>query len=170
MGYRPTPLYSTFLGRRLGPSASAIVPASIMASLIGTATLLAINASIAIASGALPLSSFGNALSMLVLGGVGLVIGTIAGSFAVGFYLVIFGMPISTILGDRIRKPIGLGIAILSGLLATAISLFWMGPVTIPNLLGTNLAALVTTLAFSLPAMILYRHHVITMRDELDED
>ena len=93
---------------RLMATASAIVPASIIAGVIGTAALMVVYMSAAALAGALSATSLEDLLSFLVVGGAAIAVGSIGGTFVVAFYLVIFGLPVALIAGraESARQPV----------------------------------------------------------------
>lgn len=148
-------------------TASAIVPASIASGFIGTVCLMVIYSSFAIFAGAFGTLSLEDLLSFLVVGGAAIAIGSIGGTFVVAFYLVLFGLPVALLLGERIRSPAGFVIAIAAGLAAAFVVSRWMW--AMPSISGEPEAweeALVLS-CFVFPSAWLYRRQVIAMLDEL---
>lgn len=119
-------------------------------------------------SGGFSGSSPGDILSFVVVGGVALAMGAIGGTFVVGFYLILMGLPVALLLGEHIRGPIGLIAALGSGVVAVlAISHWlWRGP----SISGATdfWEGLVTLSCFAIPAAWFYRRQVIAMLDEHD--
>lgn len=93
-----------------------------------------------------------------------LILALIAATFLVAFYLFVFGLPIALLLGDRIRHPLALAVALVDAVLAAAIATggSWLGVFEADKLLSP---AFGVVLAFALPAGFLYRRNVITMRE-----
>ncbi len=89
-----------------------------MAGLIGTASLMIIYMTAASLGGELSGTSLDDLLSFLVVGGAAIAVGSMGGTFIVAFYLLIFGLPVALAMGERIRTPFGLLIAIATGLAA----------------------------------------------------
>lgn len=71
-------------------------------------------------------ASLEDALSFLVVGGAAIAVGSIGGTFMVAFYLLVFGLPVALLLGERIRTPAGLLTALTSGLVAAYVAQRWM--------------------------------------------
>jgi hypothetical protein len=152
---------------RLMATASAIVPASIIAGVIGTACLMIIYVMAATLAGALSPTSLEDLLSFLVVGGAAIAVGSIGGTFMVAFYLVIFGLPVALMLGERIRTPAGLLMAMATGLAAAYVVSRWMwGMPSVSGQPSTWEEALVLS-CFVMPAAWFYRQQVIAMLDEL---
>lgn len=90
-----------------------------------------------------------------------------AATFFVGFYLCLFGLPVALLLGDRIRHPFALLIALVDAAISAVIvgggSRFGLFEI---DTLASLLFALV--LAFALPAGYFYHRNVIAMRDTLE--
>jgi hypothetical protein len=152
---------------RLAATASAIIPASIGAGVIGTASLMVIYVTAASLGGAFSDTSLEDLLSFLVVGGAAIAVGSIGGTFMVAFYLVIFGLPVALMLGERIRTPAGLLIAMTTGLAAAYVAGRWMWGM--PGMSGKPPVweeALALS-CFVLPAAWFYRRQVIAMLDEL---
>ena len=152
---------------RLAATASAIPPASIAAGVIGTASLMVFYVIAASFGGAFSAASLEDALSFLVVGGAAIVIGSIGGTFVVAFYLVIFGLPVALLLGERIRTPAGLLTALTSGLAAAYVAQRWM--LGLPGVSGapSHWEEAFALSCFVLPAAWFYRRQVIAMLDEL---
>ncbi|KPQ31762.1 MAG: hypothetical protein HLUCCX21_03095 [Porphyrobacter sp. HL-46] len=148
-------------------TASAIVPASIIAGVIGTAALMVVYMSAAALAGALSATSLEDLLSFLVVGGAAIAVGSIGGTFVVAFYLVIFGLPVALMLGERVRTPAGLLIAMATGLAAAYVVSRWMWGM--PSVSGepSPWEEALVLLCFVLPAAWFYRRQVIAMLDEL---
>jgi hypothetical protein len=152
---------------RLAATAGAIVPASIMAGLIGTIALMVIYVTAASLGGAFSATSLEDLLSFLVVGGAAIAVGSIGGTFIVAFYLVIFGLPVALLLGERIRTPTGLLIAMTTGLAAAYVAGRWMWGM--PGISGEQTVGeeALALSCFVLPAAWFYRRQVIAMLDEL---
>lgn len=88
----------------------------------------------------------------------------VASTFVVAWYLVVFGLPVALVLGDRIRHPLALAVSLIDALAASLIATAgtWLGLSESGNLSPGFLAAV---LCFALPAGYLYRRNVIAMRD-----
>jgi len=154
---------------RLTATASAIVPASIIAGAIGTACLMLFYLLAAMAAGEFFSLSLEGMLSFLVVGGFAVAVGSIAGAFVTAFYLVIFGLPVALLLGERIRTPKGLAISMATGAGAAAVvsRFMWSVPwVSSEPLLWEHALVLGS---FVLPAAWFYRRQVIAMLDELPD-
>jgi hypothetical protein len=146
--------------------AGAIVPAAILAGLIGTVCLTVTFMAAALWAGEFSTFSLEGLLGALVFTGMFIAIGSIGGTFVVAFYLVIFGLPVALLLGERIRTPAGLLAAMTTGLVAAYAANRWMWGM--PSVSGQPSAwegAIV--LCFVLPAAWFYRKQVIAMLDEL---
>jgi hypothetical protein len=128
---------------------------------------MAIYVSAASFAGAFSAPSLEDLLSFLVVGGAAIAVGSIGGTFVVAFYLVIFGLPVALLLGERIRTPAGLLIAMTTGLVAAYIVGRWMWGM--PGLSGEPAVReeALTMVCFVLPAAWFYRRQVIAMLDEL---
>ncbi len=152
---------------RLAATAGAIVPASIAAGLIGTACLTVIVIGAAVYTGEFTPLSLEALLGVLVFTGTMIAIGTIGGTFVVAFYLVLFGLPIALLLGERIRSATGLLAAMAAGAAAAFVAVRWLWGVTAASEdAAWNYDALIV-ICFVLPAAWLYRRQVIAMLDEL---
>lgn len=152
---------------RLAATASAIAPASIAAGVVGTGSLMLVYVIAAGIGGAFSATSLEGLLSFLVVGGAAIALGSIGGTFMVAFYLVIFGLPVALLLGERIRTPAGLLVAMTTGLAAAYVAARWMWG--LPGVSGEPLQweeALALS-CFVLPAAWFYRRQVIAMLDEL---
>ena len=135
--------------------------------MIGTASLMVIYSTAAIFGGAFASFSLEDILSFLVVGGAAIAVGSIGGTFVVAFYLVLFGLPVALLLGERIRTPAGLAIAMATGLSAAVVVSRWMWGM--PSASGKPAVweeAMVIS-CFVVPAAWLYRRQVIAMLDEL---
>lgn len=146
--------------------AGAIVPAAILAGLIGTVCLTVTFMVAALWAGEFSTFSLEGLLGALVFTGMFIAIGSIGGTFVVAFYLVIFGLPAALLLGERIRTPAGLLAAMTTGLVAAYAANRWMWGM--PSVSGQPSAwegAIV--LCFVLPAAWFYRKQVIAMLDDL---
>lgn len=143
------------------------MPASVAAAVIGTVSLMVIYLTAAMFAGAFGSFSIEDLLSVLVVSGAAIALGSIGGTFVIAFYLVLFGLPVALLLGERIRTRAGLGIAIATGVVAAfAVSRWIWG---LPSISGETPAweeALALS-CFVLPAAWFYRRQVIAMLDEL---
>lgn len=128
---------------------------------------MAIYVTTAAIGGAFSATSLEDLLSFLVVGGAAIAVGSIGGTFIVAFYLVIFGLPVALLLGERIRTPAGLLAAMVTALAAAYIAGRWM--FGMPGVSGEPalLEQALTLCCFVLPAGWLYRRQVIAMLDEL---
>ena len=99
--------------------------------------------------------------------GVALGAAIIAASFVVAFYLVICGLPIAALLGNRITHPAALGIALVDalGAAAFAVSGSILSPSYVP---GFPWGPFLMVACFAIPAGYLYRRNVIAMREEAE--
>lgn len=138
-----------------------------MSGAIGTACLMAITVASAGMAGALSPTSVGDVLSFLVVGGAAIAIGAIGGTFIVAFYLVIFGLPVAILLGERIRTPAGLLIAMATGAAAAWAASRWMWGVPGISVAPSSWEEALVLACFVLPAAWFYRRQVIAMLDEL---
>lgn len=153
---------------RLAATAGAILPASIIAGVIGTICLILIYSYAAIFAGAFVSFSLEDLLSILVVGGAAIAIGSIGGTFVVAFYLVIFGLPVALLLGERIRTSAGLLVAMAIGLAAAFVVSRWMwGMPTNLSVGSPGWEEALALFCFVLPAAWFYRRQVIAMLDEL---
>lgn len=152
---------------RLAATAGAIVPASIIAGVIGTVSLMLIYATTAILGGAFTSPSLEDLLSFLVVGGAAIAVGTIGGTFVVAFYLVLFGLPVALVLGERIRSPGGLVVAITTWLAAALLVSRWMFGIPTGSGESSQWEEALVLSCFVVPAAWFYRRQVIAMLDEL---
>lgn len=152
---------------RLAATAGAIVPASILSGLIGTVCVTGFFMAAAVGSGDFFPLSLENLLGALVFTGTMIAFGSFGGAFVVAWYLVIFGLPVALLLGERLRTPAGLLVSMATGAAAALIAIRWMWGVTAasPEAIWEDDAMIV--FAFVLPAAWLYRRQVIAMLDEL---
>jgi hypothetical protein len=152
---------------RLAATAGAIVPASIISGLIGTVCVTVFYVAALLIDGFLSPVSLESLINALMLTGMMIAIGSFAGAFVVAWYLVIFGLPVALVLGERIRTPAGLFVAIATAAAAAMIAISWMWGVTAasPEAIWQGDAMIV--FAFVLPAAWFYRRQVIAMLDEL---
>lgn len=158
------PYISTFEGRhtRLRSVVAAVVPASMIAAAFGVACL---GAYAIVFEGLMTAEGAAALLGALVMAGTFLVVGWVAAIFVVAFYLVVFGMPVALLLGDRIRHPLALAIALVDAVVSamlvvggSALNLFEGD--------GFHLPTFGIVLCFALPAGYFYRRSVIALRDE----
>jgi len=121
----------------------------------------------AIFGGAFTSFSLEDVLSFLVVGGAAIAVGSIGGTFVVAFYLVLFGLPVALLLGERIRTPTGLAIAMATGLSAAVVVSRWMW--RMPSASGEPAVweEAMAIACFVVPAAWFYRRQVIAMLDEL---
>ena len=152
---------------RLAATAGAIVPASILAGLIGTVCLTVTFMTAAVFSGQFFPLSLESLLAALMFTGTMIAIGTIGGTFVVAFYLVIFGLPMALLLGQRIRTPAGLIVAIATAVAAALVAIRWMWGFTALSDEPLWQEEALIVFAFVLPAAWFYRRQVIAMLDEL---
>lgn len=161
MPYRPS---SQIFEKTLGPIAGAILPASLIASAIGTLALLLLLLSEAGGfSGDLP--SLLEALLFALVAAVGLGFVVVFGVFVVAFYLAIFGVPVAILLGPRIGHPLALAISLLDAALAAGFAVtgsMFQGS----GEPGFPLVGFAIALCYALPAGYFYRRNVIAMREE----
>jgi hypothetical protein len=152
---------------RLAATAGAIVPASIIAGLIGTVCVTVFFVAALLLDGFLSPVSLESLINALMLTGMMIAIGSFGGAFVVAWYLVIFGLPVALLLGDRIRTPAGMVVAMAMAAAAALIAMRWMWGVTAasPEAMWQDDAVIV--FAFVLPAAWFYRRQVIAMLDEL---
>lgn len=152
---------------RLAALAGAIVPAAILAGLIGTVCLTVTFMVAALWAGEFSTFSLEELLSVLVFTGMFIAMGSIGGTFVVAFYLVIFGLPVALLLGERIRTPAGLLSAMATGLAAALVAIYWMWGITADSDDTIWQDDALFVLCFVLPAAWFYRRQVIAMLDEL---
>lgn len=91
-------------------------------------------------------------------------LGSFGGAFVVAWYLVVFGLPVALLLGERIRTPAGLLVSVATAAAAALMAIRWMWGFT--ALLNEQQETLII-FAFVLPAAWFYRRQVIAMLDEL---
>jgi hypothetical protein len=152
---------------RLAATAGAIVPASIIAGLIGTVCLTVTMTGMAFFTGGFATFSLDGLLAALVFTGALIAVGSIGGTFTVAFYLVIFGLPVALLLGERIRTPAGLLAAMATAAAATYAAMRWLWGMTWASGEPVWNGEALVVLCFVLPAAWFYRRQVITMLDEL---
>ncbi|QDH33012.1 hypothetical protein [Porphyrobacter sp. YT40] len=154
----------------LGATAGAIVPASIMAGLIGTVCVTVPFVAMLLVDGFLSPLSLESLINALMLSGMMIAIGSFAGTFVVGWFLAIFGLPVALLMGERIRTSAGLLISVTTAAAAALIALRWMWGTTAasPKAIWEDDALIV--FAFVLPAAWFYRRQVIAMLDELPDN
>lgn len=152
---------------RLAATAGAIIPASILSGLIGTVCVTVFFVAALLLDGFLSPVSLESLINALMLTGMMIAIGSFGGAFVVGWYLVIFGLPVALLLGERIRTAGGLFVAMATAAAAALIAMRWMWGVTAasPEAMWQDDAVIV--FAFVLPAAWFYRRQVIAMLDEL---
>jgi hypothetical protein len=152
---------------RLAATAGAIIPASINSGLIGTVCITIPFVAALLLDGFLSPVSLESLINALMLTGMMIAIGSFAGTFAVAWYLVIFGLPVALLLGERIRTPTGMVVAIATAAAAALIAISWMWGFTAasPEAIWWDDALIVVP--FVLPAAWFYRRQVIAMLDEL---
>jgi hypothetical protein len=152
---------------RLAATAGAIIPASIISGLIGTVGVTIFYVAALLLDGFLSPVSLESLINALMLTGMMIAIGSFGGAFVVAWYLVIFGLPVALLLGERIRTPGGMFVAMATALAAALIAMRWMWGVTAasPEALWQDDALIV--FAFVLPAAWFYRRQVIALLDEL---
>ncbi|MBI1402345.1 MAG: hypothetical protein GC147_03925 [Porphyrobacter sp.] len=155
---------------RIAATASAIVPASIISGLIGTACVTVIFMAAAALSGEFGSASLETLIGMLVFTGTLIAMGSIGGTFVVAFYLAIFGLPVALLLGERIRTPAGLLVSAATAVAAGMLAIRWMWGFTFPSDEPLWQHESLIVFAFVLPAAWFYRRQVIAMRDELPAD
>lgn len=97
---------------RLGATAGAIVPASIISGLIGTVCVTLTFMGTAVLSGEFATLSLEGLLGALVFTGTMIALGSFGGAFVVAWYLVVFGLPVALLLGERIRTHAGLLVSV----------------------------------------------------------
>ena len=145
--------------RRFGssPETRAIAPAAIQSAAIG-AILLSL---LFLATG---FDNDGDHNFMiyfaLVIGA--LVIGFVIGGIATGLVLMLAGVPIARLAGDRLERASGLGLALTVA--AIGIACFYIIAVGEPLTTPPQLAAIILPLCFALPAALLYRKQVLLER------
>ncbi len=112
------------------------------------------------------IQSLGEALLFLAsLGGV-IALGTIAGTFFVAFYLVIFGWPAAFLLGEKITGPAGLLAAAVSAGAGTLFALSLLTGWSVSSSPFPKWEALIPIAVFAAPAAFFYRRYVISALDE----
>lgn len=152
---------------RLAATAGAIVPAAILAGLIGTVCLTVTYMAAAFWSGEFSTFSLEELLGALLFTGMFIAIGSIGGTFIVAFYLVIFGLPVALLLGERLRTRAGLAAAMATGAAAALVAIRWMWGFTASSDDAIWQDDALIVLCFVLPAAWLYRRQVLAMLDEL---
>ena len=152
---------------RLMATMVAIVPASIIAGTIGTACLTAGLMGISLFTGGFDNFSLDGLLAALVFTGALIAVGSIGGTFMVGFYLVIFGLPVALLLGEHIRTSAGLLAAMATGAAAAFVAVRWLWGMTAVSGEPVWHEEALVVLCFVLPAAWFYRRQVIAMLDEL---
>jgi hypothetical protein len=152
---------------RLAATAGAIIPASILSGLIGTVCVTVFYVAALLVDGFLSPVSIESLINALMLTGMMIAIGSFGGAFVVAWYLVIFGLPVALLLGERIRTPAGLLVSVATAAAAALTAIHWMWGVTAasPEALWQGDALIV--FVFVLPAAWFYRRQVIAMLDEL---
>lgn len=143
------------------------MPASIIAGLIGTACLTVAMTGMALFTGGFDTFSLDGLLAALVFTGALIAVGSIGGTFVVAFYLVIFGLPVALLLGERIRTPTGLLAAMATGAASAYAAMRWLWSMTWASGEPVWNGEALVVLCFVLPAAWFYRRQVITMLDEL---
>ena len=120
-----------------------------------------------ILSEGVPVEDAGDLFAMLVMGGIALLLGWVAAIFIVSFYLLLFGMPVALLLGDRIRHPLALGVALIDAAISAALV---VSGSALDLLEGGafHVRTFAIVLCFALPAGYLYRRSVIAFRDEAE--
>ncbi|WP_086608556.1 hypothetical protein [Erythrobacter donghaensis] len=151
----------------LGATAGAIVPASIISGLLGTAFVTMFFMAAAAFSGEFQSASLETLISILVFTGAMIAMGSIGGTFVVAFYLVIFGLPVALLLGERIRSLAGLIVSVATAVAAGMIAIRWMWGFTLASDEPLWQQEALIVFVFVLPAAWFYRRQVIAMRDEL---
>lgn len=153
---------------RFAASFQAIVPASIISGVAGMTALMAIYLVAAAFAGEIANPSIEELLSVLVVGGGAIALGSIAGIFFVAFHLLVFGLPVALLLGDRIRTRAGLLIAISTGIAAALVVGRWLWSIPTASSGEADLWGQLLVLGcFAVPAAWFYRQNVIAMLDEL---
>lgn len=152
---------------QLGATAGAIIPASIISGLIGTAFVTAIFMAAAALSGDFGSASLETVIGILVFTGTLIAMGSIGGTFVIAFYLAIFGLPVALMLGERIRTPGGLLVSVATAVAAGLMAIRWMWGFTLPSDEPVWQHESLIVFAFVLPAAWFYRRQVIAMLDEL---
>ena len=150
----------------LGPYIEAIPLAAVGSACLGVA-LLVIWLLLTEMSWSVVPSSPGEFASVLVglITGIGFAV--TAAAFVVGFYLVIFGLPVAILLGPRLHRPWALTVTLLD---AGASTLFVMTSDSIEVLQpdGPPILLFLWALSFALPAGYLYRRGVIALREQAE--
>lgn len=149
---------------RLAATAGAIVPASIISGFIGTACLTVLFMTGALFRGDFFPPSLEGLISALMFTGTMIALGSFGGAFVVGWYLVVFGLPVALLLGERIRTPAGLLVSVATAVAAALMAIRWMWGFS--ALLNEQQETLII-FVFVLPAAWFYRRQVIAMLDEL---
>lgn len=161
MVYRPS---AQIFERNVGPVAAALLPASLIASSIGTlALVLLLLFEFGGWSGGVP--SVFEALVFVLVTLVALGFAVVAGLFLVAFYLAIFGVPVALVLGPRIGHPLALAISLLDAALAAAFAVTG----SLMHGSGTDgfpFGGLAIALCYALPAGYFYRRNIVVMREE----
>lgn len=161
MVYRPS---AQIFERNVGPVAGAILPASLVASSIGTlAMVLLLLFELDGWSGGVP--SVSEALVFVLVTLVALGFAVVAGFVGVAFYLAIFGVPVALVLGPRIGHPLALAISLLDAALAVGFAVTG----SLVHGSGTGgfpFGGFAIALCYALPAGYFYRRNIIAMREE----
>lgn len=103
---------------------------------------------------------------MLIGLGIAIALGSLAGTFLVAFYLLIFGWPVAFMLCERIRGKTGLAAAIATAVIACLFAASWMWGWSFFNDQQVSYAGLIPIAVFAIPASFLYRRNVINALDE----
>lgn len=115
--------------------------------------------------GLMAIESAADLLGALVMAGIFMLVGWVVAIFVVAFYFVLFGMPVALLLGDRIRHPLALAVALVDAVISAMLVVSGSAL----NLIegdGFHLPTFGIVLCFALPAGYFYRRSVIALRDE----
>ena len=168
MPYRPSFETSSFGTARL---LGAVFPAGISAALCGMifAGVIGLVAAGGDRTLGAAISPF-ELLAALILIPVSFGLALILATFVCCFYIVIFGLPVAWILGDRIRHKLSWLVIAPITLLSTlqAYSWFWGANMDTQtnDAWVPDLGVLSIAMGFALPAAHFYRHFLIAFRDE----
>ncbi len=156
MTYQPS--YELF-GRWAKPQVTAIIPASGMAALIGTAGFVLLTL---LFEPILHIPTLGELFSFLVMGGVATVFAAISALFVTAFFISLLGLPIALVMGETIRKPIALPVA-MGVAAAGALFVAWRFSGGETDYFADE--RMLPFLLFALPAGYFYRRFIIAAMD-----
>ncbi|QUL37758.1 hypothetical protein [Erythrobacter sp. JK5] len=147
----------------IGSPLRAILPASFQAAVVGSLLILAYLAVV------FAIELFEPTV-MAAAGGIMFVflvmfLGTLIGTVFCAFYIAVIGAPLAMLLGERIERPVGLAIALVAALLAGGLAAailtgsgFDLGQIE-------SWYGIAATLAYAIPAGLLYRRSVVVARE-----